>query len=307
MLGRGDGVGDVRAARAAQGVVQVTHEPVAILRRQRHERAPHQDVLNLVDAVTQPAQLVHPAARLNVRVVPRAYRAHARGFVPGVRLRGVLEIAVGSPGAVDADVSRRRDVGAPMGLGHDGDDGDARRGSHGFGAELREKGFAVLVGHGADELDELRRPLQAVPSGGFVLDGVEVDDLAVPDGVDHDAHHVRYGAHPRLLCDCVVGVGGTSVRRGWDVIGSSEREGSRPAERGMPPFVSGRRRRWRERGKGRRGTGDGRAPCDMATTPMLMLVFPPLRARVRSIDSPRARGVTGGRRSAHSWTRAESA
>mmetsp|Transcript_9961 Transcript_9961/g.38864 ORF Transcript_9961/g.38864 Transcript_9961/m.38864 type:complete len:252 (-) Transcript_9961:18-773(-) len=199
VLGRGDGVGDVGAARTAQGVVQVTHEPVAILRRQRHERAPHQDVLNLVHAVTQPAQLVHPSARLNVRVVPRAYRAHARRLVPGVRLRGVLEIAVGTSGAVDADVSSRRDVGAPMGLGHDGDDGDARRGSHGFGAELREKGFAVLVGHGADELDELRRPLQAVPSGGFVLDGVEVDDLAVPDGVDHDAHHVRYGAHPRLL------------------------------------------------------------------------------------------------------------
>ena len=72
----------------------------------------------------------------------------------------------------------------------------------------------------------------------------------------------------------------------------------------MPSFVSGRRRRWRERGKGRRGTGDGRAPCDMATTPMLRLVSLPFaRASVRSIR--RARGVTGAGRSAHSWTRVD--
>ena len=57
-------------------------------------------------------------------------------------------------------------------------------------------------------------------------------------------------------------------------------------------------------GNGRRGTGDGRAPCDMATTPMLRLVSLPFaRASGRSIR--RARGVTGGGRSAHSWTRVD--
>ena len=87
--------------------------------------------------MAEASQLVDSAARLYVRVVPRAYRAHARGFVSRVRLRGVFEIGVWSAWAVHADVARRRDVGASMGLGHDCDDGDAGRGSHRLGPELR--------------------------------------------------------------------------------------------------------------------------------------------------------------------------
>jgi hypothetical protein len=40
-----------------------------------------------------------------------------------------------------------------MGLGHDGDDGDARGGAHGLGAQLWQERVAVLVRHRAVALE----------------------------------------------------------------------------------------------------------------------------------------------------------
>lgn len=61
---------DVGAGVAGQGVVQVADEEVAVVVGQRHEGAAHDDELDLVDAVAQLLQLLHPVPRLQVRVVP---------------------------------------------------------------------------------------------------------------------------------------------------------------------------------------------------------------------------------------------
>ena len=85
--------------------MQAAHKVVAVLWRQAHERAAHQDELDLVDDVAEAPQLLDAAARLRVGVVARADGAHAGRLVAGVRLRAVLKVAVGAPGAVDANVA----------------------------------------------------------------------------------------------------------------------------------------------------------------------------------------------------------
>ena len=86
-----------------------------------------------------------------------------------------------------------------MGLGHDRDDGDARGGTHGLGAKLREKRLAVFLGDRLDELDQLGGATKAVPPRRLVLHRVQVDHLALGDGVDHRRHDLADGAHARLV------------------------------------------------------------------------------------------------------------
>ena len=147
---------DVRRARVSgQGVVQSPDEIVSVVCRKRHESAAHQHKLDLVGAVAEAAELVEPRPGLDVRVVPRPDRPHARGLVACIRLGRVLEVGVGPTGAVDADGSRGGYVRAAVRLGHDGDDGDARGGADGLGAEAREQGCSGLFGDAGDDVYEL--------------------------------------------------------------------------------------------------------------------------------------------------------
>ena len=104
---------------AAQRVVQLGDKVLAVRFRQRHERAAHDDVLDLVDAVAECLDLLDPAACLLVGVVPGPDGAHRRWFVAGVRLGGVFKVGVGPAGTVDADVAGEGDVRAAVRLAHD--------------------------------------------------------------------------------------------------------------------------------------------------------------------------------------------
>mmetsp|Transcript_25322 Transcript_25322/g.48383 ORF Transcript_25322/g.48383 Transcript_25322/m.48383 type:complete len:420 (-) Transcript_25322:550-1809(-) len=121
------GLLDARRFMTGQRIVQIANEVILVTLVETHEGAPHDDEFDLVDRVSQSAELRHPSPRLGVGIVPRADGAHARGFVSRVGLRRVLEVAVGSAGAVDADSSRHGDVGTAMGFAHYRDYGDAAR------------------------------------------------------------------------------------------------------------------------------------------------------------------------------------
>ena len=60
--------------------MQVAHKVVTVLGVQGHERAAHDDEFDLVYAVAQALELVHPVPGLQVRVVPRSDRPHRRGL-----------------------------------------------------------------------------------------------------------------------------------------------------------------------------------------------------------------------------------
>lgn len=84
-------------------------------------------------------------------------------------------------------------MGAAVGLGHDGDDGDTGGGADGLGAEVGEEGVAVGVGEGGNHLNELGGAGEAVLAAGGGLEGVEVDSLAASGELDHGVDD---------LCDC---------------------------------------------------------------------------------------------------------
>eukprot|EP00192_Tetraselmis_astigmatica_P006272 CAMPEP_0117680824 /NCGR_PEP_ID=MMETSP0804-20121206/18590_1 /TAXON_ID=1074897 /ORGANISM="Tetraselmis astigmatica, Strain CCMP880" /LENGTH=441 /DNA_ID=CAMNT_0005490411 /DNA_START=369 /DNA_END=1691 /DNA_ORIENTATION=- len=71
---------DVAGGVAAQCIMEVPHEVVAVLGGQGHEGAAHEDELHLVDDVPKLAELIHPAAGLDVGVVPGPDGAHAGGL-----------------------------------------------------------------------------------------------------------------------------------------------------------------------------------------------------------------------------------
>lgn len=123
--------------------------------------------------------------------LPCADSPHAGGLVSGVGLGAVLEIGIRAAGAVDADVAGGGDVGAAVGLGHDGDDGDAGGGADGLGAEAGEEGFAVGVGEGSDHLDELGGTGEAVLAAGGGLEGVEINSLSAAGELDHGVDDLR--------------------------------------------------------------------------------------------------------------------
>lgn len=149
--------------------------------------------------MTQPLKLIYPTPGLDIRIIPSPNRAHARRLIASVGLRAVLEIRVGPPGAVHAYVPRRGDVRAPVGLRHDGDDGDARGCADGLRLELREEGVAVGLRERRDHLHELRGPGEAVLAARRGLEGVEVDGLALAGEVHHGAHDLADGPHAGLL------------------------------------------------------------------------------------------------------------
>ena len=97
----------------------ITNEKVAIFLGQAHERAAHDDELDLVDAVAELLELLEAMLGLQVGIVARSYGAHRRRLVASVRLRRVLEVAVRTARAVDANVARHCDVRTPMRLAHD--------------------------------------------------------------------------------------------------------------------------------------------------------------------------------------------
>ena len=67
---------------------------------------------------------------------------------------GVFEVAVRTTGTVDADVAGCGDVGASVGFAHDGDHGDTRSGSDGFGLEQGGQLVLVVLRKGADYLHQ---------------------------------------------------------------------------------------------------------------------------------------------------------
>lgn len=124
---------------------------------------------------------------------------HAGGLVSSVGLRAVLEVGVGTAGAVDTDVPGGGDVGATVRLRHDGDDGDTRRRAHGLGAQPRQQRSAVGLGHGGDHLHQLGRPRQTVSPACGGLERVEVHILPAPRELPHRRDDLGDGPHPGLL------------------------------------------------------------------------------------------------------------
>jgi len=204
-----DGLGRAPGPPApAQGVVEGAHEGVAVVGGEGHERAAHQDELDLVGRVAQAPQLLDARARLRIGVVPRADRAHARRLVARVRLRAVLKVRVGPSRAVDADGARRGEVRAAVRLAHDGDDGDARGGADGLGAEPGREARAVGVGQGREDLDELGRAAQAVARGRGGLERGEVDVAPADGALAHErGDDVGDGAQAALGLAGGVGAG----------------------------------------------------------------------------------------------------
>lgn len=101
------------------------------------------------------------------KTLPSSNCAHAGGLVASVRLSAVLEVGVGTSGAVNADIASGGDVRTTVGLRHDGDDGDAGGGADGLGAKLGEEGVALGVGKRGNHLNELGGAGEAVlPAGG---------------------------------------------------------------------------------------------------------------------------------------------
>lgn len=136
LLGVADGLLDGVGVVAGEGVVEVADEVVLVGGVEGHEGAAHDDVLDLVYVVADGSELCDAAPGLAEGVIPGADGPHAGGLVAGVGLGGVLEVAVGAAGAVDADVAVGVvDVGAAVGLGHDGHHGNARGGADGLGFE----------------------------------------------------------------------------------------------------------------------------------------------------------------------------
>ena len=115
-----DGFVDVGSLVAGQGIVELGDELFAVLWGEGHEGAAHDDVLDFVDAVAETADLVYAAAGLFEGVVAGADCSHACGFVAGVALGAVFEVAVWSSGTVDADIACVCDMRTSMRFAHDG-------------------------------------------------------------------------------------------------------------------------------------------------------------------------------------------
>ena len=147
------------------------------------------------------AELRHAAFGLRDRIVSGSDGPHAGGLVAGVCLGAVLEVGIGSTGAVDAYVAIGVvDVGASVGFGHDRHDGDARCGSYWFGFEVGEE--VVTVGYG----DGLENVGEAGDSLYFILFG----SLGFKFG------EVECGARVVCFHECSDNVGyGQGVGMGW--------------------------------------------------------------------------------------------
>lgn len=117
-------------------------------------------------------------------------------------------------------------MGAPVRLRHDGHNGDAGSGADGLGAEAREEGVPLRVGHGGDHLHQLGGAGEAVLAAGGGFEGVEVDVLAGAAAVDHGRDDLGDGADAGLLL--------------------SERVGEDSAAAGVRPPPEAGRRRWVE-------------------------------------------------------------
>lgn len=104
--------------------MQISDEIVTVVFWQRHERSTHDDELHLVHAVPELLQLIDSMFGLQIRIISSSDGSHRCGLITGVRLRRILEIRVRPSRAIDADVPRHIDVGASMGLAHDGDHGN---------------------------------------------------------------------------------------------------------------------------------------------------------------------------------------
>lgn len=90
-------------------------------------------------------------------------------------------------------------MGAAVGLGHDGDDGDAGGGADGLGAKLGKERVAVGLGNGGDHLYELGGAGEAVLAAGGGFEGVEVDVLAAAGALGHGGDDLGDGADAGLL------------------------------------------------------------------------------------------------------------
>ena len=98
--------------------MQISYEIVAIVLAERHERAAHDNKLDLVDAMSELFELLETMLGLQVGVVAGAYGTHRRRLVARVRLRLVLEVRVGPARTVHAYVARHGDVRTSMRLAH---------------------------------------------------------------------------------------------------------------------------------------------------------------------------------------------
>ena len=68
----------------------------------------------------------------------------------------VLEVRVWSTRAIHADVPREGNVGAAVGLAHNGYNGDSGRRAHGLRTQLRQQYLLKFGGNGGDNIDETR-------------------------------------------------------------------------------------------------------------------------------------------------------
>ena len=102
--------------------MQVPNEVVSVAFIEGHKSTTHDDELDLIRIVTKTLQLLHSVFGLQVGVVPSSDGSHRRWLVAGITLRAVLEVTIGTTGAVDADVARHGDMRASMWLRHDCND-----------------------------------------------------------------------------------------------------------------------------------------------------------------------------------------
>lgn len=104
-----------------------------------HNTWPPETTLETRSSARQPPACLPPLPHH----APSTNRTHARGFIPRVRLRAVLKVAVGAAWAVDADVAGGGDVRAPVGLGHDRHHRDAGCCTYGLGTQPAGLGGGV--------------------------------------------------------------------------------------------------------------------------------------------------------------------
>lgn len=127
-------------------------------------------------------------------------------------MSAILEVRVGPPGAVHADITGGGDVGTPVGLRHDGHNGNPRGGPDGLGSKLREQGLAVRLGQRRNHLNELRGPRETVLTACGGLERVEVDVLSLAGEVHHGVDDLGDGPDPGLLFSNSVGFEATPTR-----------------------------------------------------------------------------------------------
>lgn len=108
----------ISRAVAAQRIMQVAHEVIAVLLVERHVRSTHDDKLDFVTVVAQAFQLLNAVPGLDEGIVARSDGPHGCWLVSSVTLCRVLEVRIWASGTVDADVACSSDVRTSMGFGH---------------------------------------------------------------------------------------------------------------------------------------------------------------------------------------------